>query len=310
MSKSEDGFKRYQHVEHFGSPLVEGIEFGECFIFPKLDGTNTSFWRNDPQMIMAGSRNRIITEDKPHFDFTEEFIVPNRVNLHKLFDSCPNWLVFGEWLVPHTLKSYREGAWKQFYAFDVWDREKRRYLHYNVYATALKTLGINVIEPLKVINTPTEEQLLMAVNTNTYLVEDGCGLGEGIVIKNYGYISPLTQKLTHAKMVRNEFKEENRRSFGYAELDGKSTPEGMIVEKAITPELVKKERAKIEGVIDPADYRRQLIPRLLETVFYVLITEELYSTMSKLKLFGSTVDFKRLRGHCIAATKKYADDLF
>lgn len=37
-------FKRYPHLEKFGNQAVENIEFGSCYIFPKLDGTNASVW--------------------------------------------------------------------------------------------------------------------------------------------------------------------------------------------------------------------------------------------------------------------------
>jgi len=31
-------FKKYQHVERFGTSEVEKIEFGTCYVFPKIDG--------------------------------------------------------------------------------------------------------------------------------------------------------------------------------------------------------------------------------------------------------------------------------
>jgi len=30
-------FVKYQHVEKFGNLEVEGINLGECYIFPKID---------------------------------------------------------------------------------------------------------------------------------------------------------------------------------------------------------------------------------------------------------------------------------
>ncbi len=33
-------FNKYQHIERFGTDEVENIEFGRCFIFYKIDGTN------------------------------------------------------------------------------------------------------------------------------------------------------------------------------------------------------------------------------------------------------------------------------
>ena len=37
-------FVKYPHLERFGNDEVQGIEFGECWIFPKLDGANASIW--------------------------------------------------------------------------------------------------------------------------------------------------------------------------------------------------------------------------------------------------------------------------
>ena len=51
------GFKKYQHVERFGTDEVKNIEVGECLVFPKIDGTNSSVWY-DGDDIKAGSRNR------------------------------------------------------------------------------------------------------------------------------------------------------------------------------------------------------------------------------------------------------------
>ena len=52
-------FKKYQHVERYGTREVEGIEFGMCHIFPKIDGTNGSMWLSDCG-IRYGSRKRAL----------------------------------------------------------------------------------------------------------------------------------------------------------------------------------------------------------------------------------------------------------
>jgi hypothetical protein len=56
-------FKSYQHIERFGMTEVENIELGKCYIFPKIDGTNSSVWLDDESNIQAGSRNRVLTLD-------------------------------------------------------------------------------------------------------------------------------------------------------------------------------------------------------------------------------------------------------
>ena len=30
-------FRKYQHIERFGTTEVDGIELGKCYVFPKID---------------------------------------------------------------------------------------------------------------------------------------------------------------------------------------------------------------------------------------------------------------------------------
>ena len=63
-------FKRYQHLERFGTTEVQNIELGECFIFPKIDGTNASVWLHNGE-IQAGSRTRHLSLEKDNAGFLE-----------------------------------------------------------------------------------------------------------------------------------------------------------------------------------------------------------------------------------------------
>lgn len=54
-------FNKYQHIERFGTDEVENIEFGRCFIFYKIDGTNGQVYLDADGNIKAGSRNRVLT---------------------------------------------------------------------------------------------------------------------------------------------------------------------------------------------------------------------------------------------------------
>ena len=51
-------FRRYQHVCRLGTQDTDGILNGKCYIFPKIDGTNSSVWLDDEGNVCAGSRNR------------------------------------------------------------------------------------------------------------------------------------------------------------------------------------------------------------------------------------------------------------
>ena len=63
-------FKKYQHLERFGTTEVAQIELGECFIFPKIDGTNASVWISNGE-LQAGSRTRKLSLESDNAGFYE-----------------------------------------------------------------------------------------------------------------------------------------------------------------------------------------------------------------------------------------------
>ena len=62
-------FKKYQHVERLGSDEVEGILKGICYVFPKIDGTNSQLWWDND--LKAGSRNRELSVDNDNAGFCD-----------------------------------------------------------------------------------------------------------------------------------------------------------------------------------------------------------------------------------------------
>jgi hypothetical protein len=62
-------FKKYQHLERFGTDEVLNIHLGETYIFPKIDGTNASLWFDKEHGLQAGSRNRHLTLDNDNAGF-------------------------------------------------------------------------------------------------------------------------------------------------------------------------------------------------------------------------------------------------
>lgn len=313
------GHRKYDHVERLDHPDVDGLYCGTCYVFPKLDGANASIWIDAESRIHCGSRNQTLDEERALMGFYN-WVSQRRPLFEDAYrHSIPeSWRLYGEWLVPHTLMTYREEAWKKFYVIDVFDHEKGKYVHYDQYSPALQRLAIPVVEPLCIIKNPTEEQLHKQVLSNTYLINDNAGLGEGIVVKNYDWTNAWGRQ-PWAKIVRTEFKEENRRAFGVTEKEGAFQVECAIAEEFVTPHLVSKTRAKIENQIldglDPswtrntlAAKRGELIPRLLQTVFTDLVIEESYHFVKKHK--NPTIDFKKLQQFTTLQVKKYAADLF
>lgn len=136
MSRLE--FKKYQHIGRFGTDEVDGIQYGECLVFYKIDGSNGSVWLGEDGEIKAGSRTRELTLENDNAGFYEYILSNGRIKEYLL--KHPNHRLFGEWLVKHSLKTYRDDSWGKFYIFDVClDRDdgELEYLPYDFYQSWL-----------------------------------------------------------------------------------------------------------------------------------------------------------------------------
>jgi len=297
MEKQE--FKKYMHIERFGTTETQGIENGMCYVFPKIDGTNSQLWRDD-ENIRAGSRNRELSVNNDNAGFMNWAI--GQKNIHDFFNEYPNLRLYGEWLVPHSLKTYNQSAWRKFYVFDVMEGEN--YLPYEEYSAILEPFGIEFIPPLCKVENPAYERLISQLEKNGYLIEDGKGIGEGIVIKNYNYVNKFG-RVTWAKIVTNEFKAKHAKC-QVTEIKESKIIEQEICEKYVTKSLIEKEFSKIEN--ENNGWSSKFIPRLINTVYYCLITEECWNFVKEFKF--PNVDFKRLQWFCTHEIKIKYPELF
>lgn len=294
-------FLEYQHIERVGSDEVEGILEGTCYVFPKIDGTNASVWYDTGQ-VCAGSRRRQLSEDADNAGFMA-WVNAKRQTFEALFSAHPAWRIYGEWLVPHTLKTYREAAWRKFYVFDVWDDDAADYLQHYVYAAELGLLEIPCIPPLEIVTNPNIEHLTGLLDRNTYLIADGSGPGEGLVIKNYAYRNKYGRR-TWAKIVRNEFKERNRDAFGIPTVDMSNFEQELATEYVTRGRVAKT----LEKMRETGDVTSRRIPELLGRVWNDIIVEETWEILREHK--NPTIDFKALNRAVIATTKRNCPELF
>lgn len=296
-------FQRYPHLERHGTTEVENIEAGECYIFPKIDGTNASIWYDG--QLRFGSRNRELSLEKDNGGFMQS--MHNSEQLKSFFAEFPHYRLFGEWMIPHTLKTYRPDVWNKFYIFDVAIDTDNGYdfVPYKVYKEHLDKHGLNYLPPLKIIINPTTEDLLHCLEINTFLIQEGQGVGEGIVIKNYGFYNQFGRQVW-AKWVTSEFKEKNYSLMGSPEKVNVEHEQRMVEQYVLQTDLAQKTLAKIELV--HGGWSSKNIPQLLNTVFYELVTEEMWNYVknhSKVK-----IDFSLLQALCFQATKTKLPHLF
>jgi hypothetical protein len=298
-------FRKYMHIEKFGTDEVEGIEFGKVYVFPKIDGSNGSVWLHDNgKVLCAGSRNRELSLEKDNAGFLE--YVRRNANLRDFFMMSPYHRLFGEWMVPHSLKTYRDDAWRRFFVFDVTEEtdEAYRYLPYDEYKPLMEAYGIDYIPPISIIDSPSTDQLMWQLKQNVFLIEDGKGVGEGIVLKNYNFVNKYG-RVTWAKIVTSEFKEKHSRTMGPPEMKGERVVERDIAEKYVTKALCEKVYVKI---LNEDGWRSEYIPRLLNTIYYDLIREESWNFIKEFK--RPTIDYKKLFNLTVQQVKIHLPNLF
>jgi len=297
-------FRKYQHIERFGNEEVLSIELGLVHIFPKIDGTNGSVWING-NTIKAGSRKRELSLDNDNAGFYEYLLHDDRIKNY--LSEFPNHRLFGEWLVPHSLKTYKPEAWRKFYVFDVAidSGEELEYLPYDNYKQYLDKHDLEYIPCIIKIKNADYESLIKSIEKTGFLIQDGQGNGEGIVIKNYGFHNKFGRQIW-AKIVTNEFKEKHYKEMGAIELNGRKMIEEEIINKFCTLTLINKTYAKIVNENDGWSSKR--IPQLLNTVYYNLVNEEIWQIVKEFK--QPTINFKTLTHLVTNKVKELKNELF
>lgn len=303
MQVAETEYVKYQHVEKVGTDETEGLLDGECHIFPKLDGTNAQVWY-DGERLHCGSRRREIQQGDDNAGFAAW--AQNSERLLWAMQDLPDFTrVFGEWLVPHTIKGYRDDAWRVFYIFDVIHADGE-YLYYDEWGPWADRHGLDIVPPLAIVSYPTIERIQQLAEKNDFFMRPG-EIGEGVVVKRYGFKNRYGRTVW-GKYVRSSFKEKHAITMGPPSIEGAVPVEFKIAAEHVTAELVSKEAAKINNAEDRQLWSTRSIPRLLSTVFHCVVTESLWDAVKKHK--NPTVDFKRLNRAVIERIREVAPELF
>ena len=293
-------FQKYQHIERLGTSEVQGILEGTVHVFPKIDGMNASIWWEGK--LCFGSRNRLLNIDSDNAGFMAT--VQDDQRIVAFFEQFPDARLFGEWLVPHSLKTYTDDAWRKFYVFDVMLNGGGAYTDYKTYSCVLDNLGIDYIPCIAKIISPTQAKLLEWCQKNVFLIRDGEGIGEGIVIKNYLYANKHGRQ-TWAKIVTNEFKEKHTREMGPCEQRGEKLVEVDIVNQFCTEAFIEK---TYHNIYDPASWTSKRIPELLGRVWHDFVIEETWHYVKKFK--NPTVNYKTLFGLVVQKVKRTLPEVF
>jgi len=276
-------FKKYIHLEHLERSETEGIlEILPCYVLPKLDGSNASIW-HDGEKICFGSRNQELTESGKSFRGLREWIEANQLKLEKLFYYFDNNVIlYGEWLVPHTIKGYVDNAWKQFYLFDIFSvlPMESGFQSHDIVEIVAKKFEIPFIPYVRSVSDSFDETL----NNCTWLLKED-EKHEGLVIKRHDFINKYGRQV-YAKYVPESLRKkaiERKEIF-------RVNIEEALANDFVNNHLLSKELSKVCEGMQPAHFH---IPKFLGVLWHSFVTEEVWPILKKFR--NPVIDFKKLK---------------
>jgi hypothetical protein len=182
----------------------------EITVSVKIDGANASFtYDPDTALIKAFSRKKELDESNTlegFWNFTQQF----PTDVVKSVTQDGRYVIYGEWLVPHTVK-YPESMYEKFYMFDIYDTVYEHYMPHSFTYRAyemLKTLGCDIeFVPILFTGAFTSWDDLMKYIDVSHTGASPCD--EGIVIKTQDRLNDADNSKSpkYIKIVSEKFSE-------------------------------------------------------------------------------------------------------
>jgi len=263
-------FRKYDKIHRLGKEETIGILEGVCHIQEKLDGANASIWLDNGGNIQCGSRNRHLVDDS--FNGFVDY-VKSHSGILSLLTKYPTAILYGEWLVRHSVK-YPEGAYKKFYLFDIYF--DGLLINAELMYALANDYEIPTVPYVGKFTSPTVEELKSLVGKSA-LGESG----EGIIIKNMNFTNKFGDPC-YAKMVCENFQESSKVTM----ID--NDKESYIVIKYMTVGRVVKIMNKLQPEINE-QLDMQHIPRVCNSAYHDMITEEIWEITKKVDVINFKV---------------------
>lgn len=304
------GFRKYEHVERFDSPEVEGILAGKCWIFPKMDGTNASVWMDCNGDILCGSRNRELSVEDDNAGFCGWMYSEGEEQqaIVDFLDENNYMRLYGEWMgadkfVGH-IKDYDEDALGRFMIFDVYDEINGCYVPFDDAYEAFAFYGLEqyLIPPMKIVENPTMEDVERTASDNLYMLNHANHRGEGVVVKNYSFRN-VYGRYAMAKFVLEEYRQDACKS-KKVKLDPGAI-EKTIVDAFLTDAEMSKAIQKVATRFeqDFSTSAKGHVPMYLNLCYKDSILDECATWVKKFKV--KTVDFSTLRALAYEKARNY-----
>jgi len=285
--------RKYNKIYALGKEEVEGILEGEVIIQEKIDGANSSTWIKE-NIMKFGSRN----QEVQIFNGFPEYCKSHE-GIKQLLSDFPNYRLFGEWLVRHTLP-YNPLNYNHFYLFDIVDESTNEWLRPEVVSEIADSYNIRkpqvffqgVVSDIKDVQ-------------DLWVGKSELGdRGEGVVIKNHNFVSKFGIKPQYAKIVTQDFKENNAITFGGNNKSSDTYWEQYICNEFMTTPRVMKIIQKIESITDKKVSLSDT-SRITMSAYNDMLTEEIWTIQKKVY----KVNFKDLSRICTKKAQQIFKDI-
>ena len=246
-------------------------------ITTKIDGANASIaWDETTGKLEVFSRTNLL--DKPgalrgFYDYVKAEVEP------KLdMSEHPDIVVFGEWLVPHSV-SYNKEAYGKWYVYDIWNKKLGGYMAQSIVSGFCREYGLNYAEELYYGPFVSWDHCRSFIGkSKAYGPEQ-----EGVVVKNQTKLYDETRGApAYIKIVDEKFKESHKvkakRELSPEEAAAKergTTLAASIVTEARVRKIILKlvDEGKLPAELGPKDMGA-VMKQLPKLVFDDVLKEE------------------------------------
>ena len=280
--------KRYTDIDRMKDKYALAFSKGEHItITEKCDGSNASIGFEDGELSCFSRKQKLSPENTLRGFYTFVQTLDAEKFREVLGD---RYVVFGEWLVSHTIK-YPATRLSKFYVFDVWDTEVEQYVPWSVTKDFAAKLGLTTV-PLFYDGPFVSWEHVQSFVGKTEMDAEPCG--EGAVIKSQDRLDNKSSNTPpYVKIVAAKFSEVHQskpqKEIDPEKLAKKQADEALAATIVTERRIVKGLEKFIEDTLISSDWDEHdmpIIARNLPRAIYNDCLKEEPETVSQIENFG------------------------
>lgn len=259
-------YRSYPKIHALHKEEVENILDYEVVVQVKIDGANSVVYLKDG-VVRCGSRSRELPLDESFRGLQEH--IASKPNIKKFLEEHPDAILYGEWLVKHSI-NYTQDFYNKWYLFDVLEGEEYWKQEDVEKLAAELEVGYPVVYGKGKF---TLEEL------DSFIEQEWLGhKNEGVVLKPLDFTNKFGDR-PYAKRVSQQFKEKNAIVFGGNDKHSEFYWEQYITNKYCTLATLEKNLNKLAPELGRIG--KEHTPQIANTCVHDTWTENAWEIFKK-----------------------------